>query len=129
MGFLTAVEVTRTVSARHTVRRGWGEGVLIGLAIAVVLLIAAVIFLRLKNRRVGRTAATWLFIVLLLGFIVAAIDTRPPRYSSGPYVITSVAASAELGYVCALCLLIDGLILVAGYRMLRGRQPQDSVDQ
>jgi heme A synthase len=125
MGILTAVEIDRTIGARHTVRHGWGQGVLIGLAIAVVLLLVLVVFLRLKNRKVRRTATTWLLIFLVASFAVAAIGTLPPRYSTGSYVITSHAGALELGYTCAMCLLIDVLVVVAGYRILRARRSAD----
>jgi hypothetical protein len=64
-------------------------------------------------------------IFLVASFGVTTVGTLPPRWQTGSYVITSAAGSAELGYACVLCLLIDGLILVAGYRMLRARRAGD----
>jgi hypothetical protein len=126
MGVVTAVEIVRMFGARHTVRHGWGQGVLIGLASALVVLMVLLICFRLKERKVRRSAATWLLIFLVASFGVTTIGTLPPRWSTAPYVITSAAGSAELGYTCALCLLIDSLILVAGYRILRARRAGDS---
>lgn len=122
MGILTAIEINKTMSARHTVRHGWGQGVLIGLTIALVPLLVLVFIRPLKNRKVRRTATTWLLIFLVASFAIAAVGTIGPRYTTASYVITSQAGSIELGYTLAMCVLLDVLVLFAGYGMVRARR-------
>lgn len=121
MGSLTGYEISRTLGARATVAHGWAHGAVIGLILGLAMVVLLVASAMWRTSRGKRPAFTWLVTIATGTWFVTTIGTAPPKSQLTPYVITTSTAIAELAYSCVLCLLLDGLILLAGARMIRRR--------